>query len=111
MTFFIVLMAWVFFRTADLPAALSYLGSLFGLATVQDGAGLLGGIIYQPYYWATFSFGGGDYLGMPANVGLDADDSAVEDGADCFDSTDFPGSSDDADLQPLHLLHFLNGHR
>jgi alginate O-acetyltransferase complex protein AlgI len=54
-TFFIVLMAWVFFRAPDLPAALGYLGSLFGLATVQDGAGLLGGILYQPYYWGTFS--------------------------------------------------------
>ena len=55
MTFFIVLMAWVFFRAADLPSALAYLGSLFGLTTVQDGAGLLGGILYQPYYWGTFS--------------------------------------------------------
>ncbi|MFO7666952.1 MAG: MBOAT family O-acyltransferase, partial [Desulfobacterales bacterium] len=53
MTFFIVLMAWVFFRTADLPAALNYLASLFGLATIQDGAGLLGGTIYQPYYLTT----------------------------------------------------------
>ena len=53
-TFFIVLIAWVFFRTPDLPAALTYLGALFGLATVQAGAGLLGGILYQPYYWGTF---------------------------------------------------------
>ena len=98
MTFFIVLMAWVFFRTADLPAALGYLGSLFGLATVQDGAGLLGGILYQPYYWGTFSLGGSDCLGMPANVGLDADDSPVEGGADCSGAAGFPGGSDDAGL-------------
>jgi alginate O-acetyltransferase complex protein AlgI len=55
MTFLIVLLAWVFFRTPDLPAAMSYLGALFGLAAVQTGAGLLGGILYQPYYWGTFA--------------------------------------------------------
>ncbi len=52
-TFFIVIIAWVFFRTSDLPAAFGYLVSLFGMAAVQDGAGLLGGIIYQPYYLTT----------------------------------------------------------
>ena len=55
MTFVIVMIAWVFFRAPDLPAALAYLGSLFGLAALQDGAGLLGGILYQPYYWGTFA--------------------------------------------------------
>ena len=65
MTFFIVLIAWVFFRTPDLPAALTYLGSLFGLATVQDGAGLLGGILYQPYYWGTFSLAAVIVWGCP----------------------------------------------
>jgi alginate O-acetyltransferase complex protein AlgI len=55
MTFFIVLIGWVFFRTPDLASALTYLASLFGLASVQDGAGLLGGILYQPYYWGTFA--------------------------------------------------------
>jgi len=65
MTFFIVLMAWVFFRTADLPAALAYLASLFGLATVQDGAGLLGGIIYQPYYWVTYAMAAVIVWGCP----------------------------------------------
>jgi alginate O-acetyltransferase complex protein AlgI len=65
MTFFIVLIAWVFFRTADLPAAITYLGSLFGLAAVQDGAGLLGGILYQPYYWGTFSLAAVIVWGCP----------------------------------------------
>jgi alginate O-acetyltransferase complex protein AlgI len=65
MTFFIVLMAWVFFRTADLPSALAYLGSLFGLTMVQDGAGLLGGILYQPYYWGTFSLAALIVWGFP----------------------------------------------
>ncbi len=65
MTFFIVLIAWVFFRTPDLPSALTYLGSLFGLATVQAGAGLLGGILYQPYYWGTFSLAAVIVWGCP----------------------------------------------
>ena len=49
-TFLVVLVAWVLFRAADLPAALRYLGNMTGLAAPQEGAGLLGGIVYQPYY-------------------------------------------------------------
>ncbi|MEP6822592.1 MAG: MBOAT family O-acyltransferase, partial [Chthoniobacterales bacterium] len=49
-TFTIVLMGWVFFRAADLPRAVAYLGSMFGLHGAQPTAGLLSGIIYQPYY-------------------------------------------------------------
>jgi alginate O-acetyltransferase complex protein AlgI len=64
-TFLIVLIAWVFFRTADLPSAMTYLGSLFGLTTIQDGAGLLGGILYQPYYWGTFGLAALIVWGFP----------------------------------------------
>nr|MBA2742942.1 MBOAT family protein [Chthoniobacterales bacterium] len=49
-TFVIVLLAWVFFRAADLPRAGAYLASMFGLGHAQHGAALLSGIIYQPYY-------------------------------------------------------------
>ena len=49
-TFLIVLVGWVFFRADDLPAALRYLGNMFGLGAVQAGADLLAGIVYQPYY-------------------------------------------------------------
>ncbi len=49
-TFTIVLLGWVFFRAADLPRAVAYLGSMFGLHGTQPTAGLLSGIIYQPYY-------------------------------------------------------------
>ncbi|MCL2669804.1 MAG: MBOAT family protein [Syntrophaceae bacterium] len=65
LTFFIVLIAWVFFRAADLPAALAYLTSLFGLASLQDGAGLLTGILYQPYYWGTFGLAAVIVWGCP----------------------------------------------
>ncbi len=49
-TFVIVCFTWVFFRAADLPAALQYCQSMLGLASPQSGAGLIGGLIYQPYY-------------------------------------------------------------
>jgi len=49
-TFLIVCFAWVFFRAADLPAAVDYFRGMFGLTTPQPGSGLIGGLIYQPYY-------------------------------------------------------------
>lgn len=53
-TFTIVLFTWVFFRAADLPSALVYVGTMLGLGQAQAGAGLLDGLIYQPYYLGTF---------------------------------------------------------
>jgi alginate O-acetyltransferase complex protein AlgI len=53
-TFTIVLFSWVFFRAETLGAAGRYFGNLFGFGDVQAGAGLLGGIMYQPYYILTF---------------------------------------------------------
>ncbi len=49
-TFVIVCFTWVFFRAADLPAATEYCRSMLGMTTPQSGAGLIGGLIYQPYY-------------------------------------------------------------
>lgn len=54
LTFFIVLIAWVFFRADDLPRALTYLFNMFGLGNLQDGAGLAAAVIYQPYYLLIF---------------------------------------------------------
>jgi alginate O-acetyltransferase complex protein AlgI len=53
-TFVIVLVTWVFFRTQDLPSAFRYLGGMAGVGTAQEGARLLEGIVYQPYYVGTF---------------------------------------------------------
>ena len=53
-TFVIVLFTWVFFRASDLPAALRYAGSMLALTTPSSSSGLLGGIVYQPYYVLTF---------------------------------------------------------
>ena len=54
-TFAIVLVTWVFFRAPDLPSAMRYLGDMAGVAAPQAGAGLLAGIVYQPYYLGTFA--------------------------------------------------------
>jgi len=64
-TFVIVLITWVFFRAPDLPSAVRYLGQMAGAGSVQDGAGLLAGIVYQPYYLGTFLLAGVITWGAP----------------------------------------------
>jgi len=54
-TFVIVLFTWVFFRAKNLPAALAYCASMLGLGSTQDGAMLVQGVIYKPYYLLTFA--------------------------------------------------------
>ncbi|HQZ17114.1 MAG TPA: MBOAT family protein [Vicinamibacteria bacterium] len=49
LTFLGVLIAWVFFRAPDLPAAGRYLASMFGFAEAQPAAALLGSILHAPY--------------------------------------------------------------
>jgi alginate O-acetyltransferase complex protein AlgI len=57
-TFAVVLVSWVFFRARDLSHALAYLGNMTGSGELQDGSGLLAGIVYQPYYLGTFLLAG-----------------------------------------------------
>ena len=57
-TFTIVLITWVFFRAADLPEAGRYLSDMLALGDPQEGAGLLSGVVYQPYYLGTFLLAG-----------------------------------------------------
>lgn len=52
-TFTVLLVTWVFFRADDLPGALLYLRSMFGLAATHESVGLLSGVLYQPYYAGT----------------------------------------------------------
>jgi alginate O-acetyltransferase complex protein AlgI len=53
-TFVFVLITWVFFRAPDLRSAGRYLGDMFGVGAAQDGARLLAGVVYEPYYLGTF---------------------------------------------------------
>ena len=52
-TFVIVMVGWVLFRAPDLHAAVGYLRSMSGFGTPHDGAGLIAGLVYQPYYLMT----------------------------------------------------------
>jgi alginate O-acetyltransferase complex protein AlgI len=56
-TYVLVLITWVFFRATDLPASMAYLNSMFGMGHAYPGADLLGGVLYQPYYYLTMILG------------------------------------------------------
>lgn len=57
-TFVLVLVSWVFFRAADLGAALRYLGDMTGLAATSPAAGLLSELVFRPYYLGTVLIAG-----------------------------------------------------
>ncbi|MEX0746141.1 MAG: MBOAT family protein [Phycisphaeraceae bacterium] len=57
-TFLIVMLAWVFFRADDLPAALAHLAAMFALSTPGEAAGLIGGAIYDPFHALTVTLAG-----------------------------------------------------
>lgn len=54
-TFVIVLFTWVFFRAVDLPSSLNYCMTMLGMGARQEGADLVAGLIYQPYYVLSFA--------------------------------------------------------
>ncbi|MEO7793867.1 MAG: MBOAT family O-acyltransferase [Thermoanaerobaculia bacterium] len=54
-TFTLVLVSWVFFRAADLPAALAYLGRMFGASDAAPAAALLSGVLLSPYLLLCFA--------------------------------------------------------
>ncbi len=58
-TFIIVSLAWVFFRADTLANSWAYLQALFGLGDYTPAAGLLRGILYQPYYMVTLLIAAG----------------------------------------------------
>ncbi len=58
LTFFIVLISWVFFRAETLPDALSYLASMFGVGGVSPAGVLAMTPAYTTYTVATFLIAG-----------------------------------------------------
>jgi len=54
LTFVILLVTWVFFRSSDLLSAFQYCGAMVGANGLADNGGLLRGILAQPYYLGTF---------------------------------------------------------
>jgi alginate O-acetyltransferase complex protein AlgI len=65
LTFVAVLVTWVFFRAPDVPNAVRYLGNMVALSTPQEGADLLRGIVYGPYYLGTFLLAAAIVWGAP----------------------------------------------
>ena len=63
-TFFIVLIAWVFFRADTLPDAAQYLKCMFGGATPGQGEAVRG-LIYNPYYVVNFVLAGITIWALP----------------------------------------------
>ena len=57
-TFFIVVVAWVFFRADDLVSAWRYLGSMFSGCGDDGHAAAVRGLIYAPYYLVNFVLAG-----------------------------------------------------
>ena len=53
-TFGIVCLAWVFFRAETLPQAMTYLNSLFGLASLTPGSHVAAAAMYTPYHVVMF---------------------------------------------------------
>ena len=107
MTFTIVLMTWVFFRARDLPHAFRYLGDMFALGTPQDGAALLSGIVYQPYYLGTFLLAGTIVWSAPQTWEWTRTLTPAKATAVVASAGAVGAGSGDAGIQPLHLFHFL----
>ena len=64
-TFVLVLVTWVFFRAPDVPQAMAYLGDMLAVSEAQTGAGLLAGIVYEPYYAGTLLLAAAVVWGAP----------------------------------------------
>ena len=52
-TFSVVSIGWVFFRAADLGAAVRYLETMLGLRAAEPSGAVLAGVLYQPYLAGT----------------------------------------------------------
>ncbi len=72
LTFLLVNLAWVFFRSEDLPSALAFLGRLLGVGAAHSGTALIGGLLYTPYYLGSFVLAAVVVWCRTAKLGLDA---------------------------------------
>ncbi len=106
-TFTIVLVTWVFFRAADLPHAVRYLGDMLALGDPQEGAGLLAGVVYQPYYLGTFLLAGAIVWSAPQTWDWTRTLTLPKAAAVLAAFRVVSGGAGHAGLQPVHLFHFL----
>jgi len=64
-TFLLLLITWVFFRTATLTDAMQYLGCMMGTVELSPGSLLVAGILYQPFYVIMMIMAAGVVWGGP----------------------------------------------
>ena len=64
-TFAVVLLAWVLFRAADLPAALRFYGWLVGAGEAVGGAAVVSGIVRAPYHLLVLAVAAAVVWGAP----------------------------------------------
>ena len=64
-TFIFVLFTWVFFRSVDLSSALVFCKSLLGFGIPAESTLLLRGVIFKPFYIATFLLSAAVIWGAP----------------------------------------------
>ena len=106
-TFTVVLFTWVFFRAPDLPQAVRYVGDMLALGDPQEGAGLLAGMVYKPYYLGTFLLAGAIVWGAPQTWDwtrtLTLPKAAAVMAVFCL----VGGGAGHTGVQPVHLFHFL----
>ena len=105
----LVLVTWVFFRSADLPSAMRYLGNMAGLGDAAAGAPACSAAS------STSRTTCGTFVRWPAvvtwgctaDVGLDAHAHAAEGRRRRRPLRARGRRADDAGVQPVHLLHLL----
>jgi alginate O-acetyltransferase complex protein AlgI len=107
LTFAVVLVTWVFFRAPDLPSAMRYLGHMAGIVAAHDGAPLLAGVVYQPYYFGTMLVSGTGDVGRAPDVGLEPHADAGEGRNRARVVRGGSRRAVDAGLQSVHLFHLL----
>ena len=106
-TFTIVLITWVFFRATDVQGAFRYLGDMLAVGSPQEGAGLLAGVIYQPYYLGTLLLAGAIVWSAPQTWDWTRTLTLPKAAAVLAGLRAVGGRPGHTSLQPVHLLYFL----
>ncbi len=110
MTFVVVLITWVFFRADDLPSAILYLRSMFGLETAQETRRLTEWDFVSALLSGHRPACGSGHLDLPADLGLDAVRYALEGRRNRRALARVARGAGHPGIQPVHLFHLLGGH-
>ena len=103
----IVLFTWVFFRAPDLPQAIRYVGDMLAVGERHEAAGLLAGIVYQPYHFGTFLLAGTIVWTAPQTWDWTRTLTPLKAAAVLALLALSADRPRDAGVQPLHLFHLL----